>query len=135
MTKVSKATAAQHWNVEGKFDSAVAEVGGYSIEILSCDVNFDLAFAYKGLPNDQCQASHVGYVVKGKFTVRMADGTERVLEGGEAFVIEPGHVVSAAALSEYVLFTPIGEARTQAAVVQANMMKYAAEHYGVEVSH
>lgn len=134
MTKVSKATAAQHWSVEGKFDAAVAEVDGYSIEILNCDVDFDLAFAHKGQPNDQCQASHVGYVVKGRFTFHMADGTEKVFEGGDAFVIEPGHVLSAAALSESVVFTPIEQARAQAAVVQANMMRYAAEHYGIEAS-
>jgi quercetin dioxygenase-like cupin family protein len=134
MMKVSKATAAKHWSVEGRFDSAVAEVDGYSIEFLSCDVDFDLAFVHKGQPNDQCQASHVGYVVKGKFTVHRADGTETVFEGGDAFVITPGHVLSAAALSEFVVFTPIEQARAQAAVVEANMKRYAADHYGIEAS-
>lgn len=38
-----------------------------------------------------CQVRHVGYVVSGRETVRMADGTELELGPGDAFVVGPGH--------------------------------------------
>lgn len=133
MTKVSKANADQHWVVAGMFDAAGAEVEGHSITLQSYDVDFDFAFAYKGMPNDECQASHVGYVVKGRVTFSRADGTEEVVEGGEAFVIEPGHNMAVTAGTEFVAFTPIEQDQSQAPVVMANMMKFAAEH-GIDVS-
>ena len=132
MAKVSKANADQHWSVPGMMDAVESEVDGYSIEIESWDVDMDFAFTFKGLPNDQCTASHVGYIIKGKITIGMADGTEEVFEAGDAIVLQPGHVASVTAGSEFVMFTPIEEAKATAPVVQANMMKWAAEH-GIEV--
>ncbi len=129
MPKVSMATAAHHYEIPGLFDAGVQELDGYSVEIESYSVDMDAAFAYKGLPNDQCQASHLGYILKGRLTVRMADGTEEVFEAGDAYVIKPGHVPVIAAGSQFVTFTPItedSEAANQA--VQANMMTYLAEH-------
>ena len=131
MPRTSMTTAVDRTSIPGMGDFVQAEVDGYSVDMQSYDIDFDMAFAYKGLPNDQCQASHVGYVIKGKFTVTADEGTEEVFEGGDAFVIEPGHVVSVAAGTEFVVFTPIGEANAQAEVVQANMTKYAQEH-GIE---
>lgn len=133
MPKFSMATAANRWSVPGFFDAGMQELDGYSVEIESYSTGMDFAFAYKGLPNDQCQASHVGYVLKGSLTVRMADGTEEVFEAGDAYVIKPGHVPAIAAGTEFVTFTPITEESKAAnEVVQANMMKYAQEH-GIEV--
>jgi quercetin dioxygenase-like cupin family protein len=40
---------------------------------------------------DQCELTHVGYVVSGRQMVRMADGTEVELNAGDAFVVGPGH--------------------------------------------
>ena len=40
---------------------------------------------------DSCQASHVGYAVSGRLTVRMADGTQKTLAAGESYTIPPGH--------------------------------------------
>ena len=40
---------------------------------------------------DSCQASHVAYVVSGRFHVRMDDGTELELGAGDAHVVGPGH--------------------------------------------
>ena len=133
MAKTSMAAAADRMSIPGMGDFVQAEVDGYSVDMQSYDVDFDMAFAYQGLPNDQCQASHVGYVIKGKFTVTGAEGSEEVFEGGDAFVIEPGHVVSVAAGTDFVVFTPIEEANAQAEVVQANMAKYAQER-GIEAS-
>ena len=133
MPRTSMTTAVDRTSIPGMGDFVQAEVDGYSVDMQSYDIDFDMAFAYKGLPNDQCQASHVGYVIKGKFTVTGSDGSEEVFEGGDAFVIEPGHVVSVAAGTDFVVFTPIEEANAQAEVVQANMAKYAQER-GIEAS-
>ncbi|MGE5292021.1 MAG: hypothetical protein ACM3ML_33530, partial [Micromonosporaceae bacterium] len=43
-----------------------------------------------------------------------------------------GHIPIVFAGSEYVAFTPIEEARQQAAVMMPNLMKFAEEH-GIEV--
>lgn len=40
---------------------------------------------------DSCQVAHVGYVVSGRMTVRMDDGSEHEYVAGEAFNMPPGH--------------------------------------------
>ena len=42
-----------------------------------------------GLPNDECQCEHMGYVIKGKVAFRSGD-TEEVFEGGDAYYVGPG---------------------------------------------
>lgn len=73
-----------------------------------------------------------GYVVTGKLILTLADGTEEVLEGGDAVVIEPGHTAAVTAGSEFVTYTPIDEARAMNPIVEANMMKFAQEQ-GIDV--
>ena len=133
MPKVSKTTATSRTTIPGWMDDASAEVDGHRVQLQRYDgPDMDFAFAYKGLPNDQCQANHVGYVLAGRLTNRMADGTEEVFEAGDAVVIKPGHTPSMATGTEFVMFTPAEEAKATALVVEANMMKYAQEQ-GVEL--
>ncbi len=40
---------------------------------------------------ESCQVSHVGYVVTGRLTVQMNDGTKKSLKAGDAYTIPPGH--------------------------------------------
>jgi quercetin dioxygenase-like cupin family protein len=40
---------------------------------------------------EQCEVTHIGYVVSGRQLVRMSDGTEVELQPGDAFVIGAGH--------------------------------------------
>jgi hypothetical protein len=40
---------------------------------------------------DSCQVAHVGYAIEGRLHVVMDDGTEFDVEGGNAYVIAPGH--------------------------------------------
>lgn len=132
MPKVSKATASSHLVFPGYLDEYEQEIGDWTASIESNLTDLDYAPFFKGAPNDQCQAHHVGYVLKGKFAVRKADGVEEIFEAGDAFIIEPGHIPIVFAGSEYVAFTPTEEARQQAAVMMPNVMKFAEEH-GVEV--
>lgn len=38
-----------------------------------------------------CEVEHVGMVVSGRAAVKMADGSELVMEPGDVFAIPPGH--------------------------------------------
>jgi hypothetical protein len=40
---------------------------------------------------DVCEVEHLGVVISGRAGVRMADGTELVMEPGDIFAIPPGH--------------------------------------------
>jgi quercetin dioxygenase-like cupin family protein len=40
---------------------------------------------------DSCQASHVGYAVTGRLTVRTDDGIQKTISPGESYTIPPGH--------------------------------------------
>ena len=132
MPKVSKATASSHLVFPGLADDYEEEIGDWTVTLSSTLADLDLAPLFKGGPNDQCPASHIGYVLKGKFGVRRADGVEEIYEAGDAFVLEPGHTPIQFAESEYVAFTPTEEARQQAAVMMPNAMKWAEEH-GIEL--
>ncbi|MCX4581546.1 hypothetical protein [Streptomyces sp. NBC_01481] len=49
----------------------------------------DLAPLFKGLPDDRCQCSHWGYVLKGKVVFKTADG-EEAFQTGDAYYVPPG---------------------------------------------
>ena len=132
MPKVSKATASSHQGFPGYVDAYEGEIGDWTVSIESNLIDMDQAPFFKGAPNDQCQASHLGYVLKGKFAVRRGDGVEEIFEAGDAFVIEPGHTPIVFAGCEFVAFTPTEEAKQQAAVMMPNVMKFAAEQ-GIEL--
>ncbi|AOT03365.1 hypothetical protein [Arthrobacter sp. U41] len=89
MTKVSKA-ASSYPSFPGYVDADEQEIGDWNVSWESNLVDMDQAPFFKGAPNDQCQANHLGYVLKGKFGVRRADGVEEIFEAGDAFIIEPG---------------------------------------------
>jgi len=40
---------------------------------------------------DSCQVEHLGYVVSGRMTVRMDDGSESTVGPGDVFHMPPGH--------------------------------------------
>jgi len=40
---------------------------------------------------DHCMNSHVGYVVSGRITVVLTDGTKKTLGPGDSYAIPPGH--------------------------------------------
>ncbi|KIS26010.1 hypothetical protein TV39_18495 [Arthrobacter sp. SPG23] len=132
MSKVSKATASFHQTFPGYVDAYEQEIGDWTVSLESNFIDMDQARFFKGAPNDQCQANHLGYVLKGKFGIRRSDGVEEIFEAGDAFVIEPGHTPLVFAGCEFVAFTPTEEARQQNAVMMPNVMKFAQEQ-GIEL--
>ena len=132
MPKTSKSTASSHMLIPGYTDVYEQQFGDWTVSVEKNLVDMDLAPFFKGAPNDQCQASHLGYVLKGKFGIRRADGVEEVFEAGDAFVIEPGHTPMVFAGCEYVAFTPTSESKEESAVVMPNILQYAKE-MGIEL--
>ncbi|MGY1782728.1 hypothetical protein [Geodermatophilus sp. SYSU D01036] len=126
MPKVSRSTAP-HQTFPGYVDAHEQEAGDWTVTIERDLTDMDYAPFFEGAPDDMCQASHVGYVLSGRFGIRRADGTEEVFEAGDAFVIEPGHTPFASAGTEYVAFTRTEEAREQMAVMMPNIVRFARE--------
>jgi hypothetical protein len=132
MPKVSKATASSHQPIPGVLDAYSHEIDGWTISMETHLTDLDAAFLFKGAPDDQCQAPHMGYVLKGKYGMRIAEGVEEVFEAGDAFFIGPGHTPIIFAGCEIVYFTRTEEANRELPVVMANLMKYL-EEQGMEV--
>jgi hypothetical protein len=132
MPKMSKTTAASHQVFPGYVDTYEQELGDWTVSIEENFTDLDQAPFFKGAPDDLCQASHVGYVLKGRFGVRWADGSEEIFEAGDAFVLAPGHTPLMFDGGEFVAFTPTEDAKQQTAVVMPNIMKFAQEH-GIEI--
>ena len=40
---------------------------------------------------DSCQATHVGYAVSGRMTIKMEDGSQKTIVPGMSYAIPPGH--------------------------------------------
>ena len=80
----------------------------------------DLAPLFKGLPGDQCQCEHMGYVVKGKVAFRSGDG-EELFEAGDAYYVGPGHTPVLYAGTEVIEFSPTDKLNQTMEVVSKNM--------------
>lgn len=132
MPKVSKASAASHMQIPGAMESFWQETEGWSIDFSICSMDIDGAPLFKGAPDDRCQATHMGYILKGKMVIRTADGAEEVFEAGDAFYVRPGHIPVYFAGLEVVDFTRAEEANQQLAVMASNIKKYL-EDQGLEV--
>ena len=89
MPKASKTTASDTVQVEGYEGHFENFDGGYTVGFETYTEDADLTPFFKGLPNDQCQAPHWGYVIKGKLTFKSATGDE-TFETGDAYYVPVG---------------------------------------------
>jgi len=97
------------------------ELDGYSVNFTSFANDMDQTPMLKGLPDNQCQCPHWGYVLKGRFTFRSGD-REETFTAGDAFYLSPGHVgVGNEPGSEMVQFSPAEELKKTADVIMKNM--------------
>ena len=107
MPKVSRETA--DLNAFGPVEDRHMDIdGGYTVNFLTFNVDSDGTELVRGLPGDQCQCPHWGYVFKGKLTFR-TDRGEEVFGPGDAFYLSPGHIPIIEAGSEYLQFSPSDE--------------------------
>jgi hypothetical protein len=103
MPKMSKETS--HKEEQGPAVEWAEDLGGYKASLVALSEDADLTPLLQGLPNDQCQCPHWGYVFKGRMWWRYGDRVE-VFEAGDAFHVPPGHTAGAYANSEFLVFSP-----------------------------
>ncbi len=96
------------------------EWGDHAVELGAFTATVDPAPLFTGLPNDQCQAPHWGYVIRGRVRYRYGDHDE-VYEAGDVYYAPPGHTPLYEAGAEYVEFSPVAELAETMAVVERNM--------------
>ena len=108
MPKASKETASEHETLEGYEGHFEHFEGGWTVGFETYTQDADLSPFFKGLPDDECQCEHMGYVIKGKLAFRSGD-TEEVFEGGDAYYVGPGHTPILYAGTEVVEFSPTEE--------------------------
>jgi hypothetical protein len=120
MPRAAKATASQTFEMEGYEGHLEQFDGGYTVAFETYTAQADLAPLMKGLPDDQCQSSHWGYVLRGKLTYKSADG-EETFEAGDAYYVAPGHTPVLYAGTELVEFSPTDELQRTFDMVAKNM--------------
>jgi len=120
MPKVSRTSATGGQSAEGMVDDRSEELGGYLIGFTSFACDIDGAPLMRGLPADQCQCPHWGYVFKGKIAYRFGD-REETYEAGDAYYVPPGHVPLAFEGSEILQFQPADEMAKTTEAMARNM--------------
>ena len=119
MPKVSRESADQADH--GIVLDLSREFEGYTANFVTFRQDIDHSQILKGLPNDECQCPHWGYVFKGKVTFRFGD-REETFEAGDAFYAPPGHVpVENEPGTEYLQFSPSDELRKTSEAINRNM--------------
>lgn len=120
MPHASKATASETVELEGYEGHLENLEGGYTVAFEKYSADADLAPMFRGLPNDQCQAPHWGYVISGKLTFK-TDAGDETFEAGDAYYVGPGHTPVLYAGTEVVEFSPTHELIQTFEVVEKNM--------------
>jgi hypothetical protein len=92
-------------DIEGAGQQHRAEAGGMTIALESWNAGLDTAEWFAELPGGACQEPHWGYCLKGKVTMRYADGQTDVISAGDAYYIRPGHNAHIDEDAEFVEFT------------------------------
>ena len=105
---------------EEMIEIRVAELADYSCTFEKHKADSDPAPLFVGLPDDRCQATHFGYVTKGKLVFRYADHDETI-EAGETYVATPGHLPLMFGGTELVEFTRTDELNASVAVISKNL--------------
>ena len=121
MPKASKETASEHTVVEGYEGRFENFEGGWTVGFETYTEDADLSPFFKGLPNDECQCEHMGFVVKGRVAFRSGGEEEEVFEAGDAYFVPPGHTPVLYAGTEVVEFSPSEKLAQTIEVVTKNM--------------
>ena len=120
MPKVSKENTTKGGD-HGVVVDRAEDLDGYTVNFVTFRQDIDHGPFLKGLPDDQCQCPHWGYVIKGKVTFQFGDRQE-VFQAGDAFYAPPGHVpVHNEPGTEYLQFSPADELRKTNEVIMKNM--------------
>ena len=120
MPHASKQSASEHETLEGYEGHFEQFDGGWTVGFEAYSEDADLAPLFKGLPNDECQCEHMGYVIRGRLGFRSGD-REETFEAGDAYYVCPGHTPILYAGTEVVEFSPTDKLGETMEVVTKNM--------------
>jgi hypothetical protein len=120
MPKASRQTASESVELEGYEGHFENFDGGYTVGFETYTQDTDLSPFFSGLPNDQCQCEHWGYVIKGKVSFKYGD-REETYAAGDAYFAPPGHTPVLYSGTEIVEFSPTEELQRTIEVVTKNM--------------
>ncbi len=93
---------------DGKSYGRYMEWGDFDVGWEGWQAGRDSTQAFKALPGGSCQVPHWGYLIKGRMRIKYGD-LEEVINAGEAFYMEPGHIPITEEDCELVTFSPKGE--------------------------
>ena len=97
-----------------------AHLDDITVNIVSIRESHSLKDALAGLPDGNCKCPHWGYLLSGSVSVDYGDRTE-TYGPGDAFYMTPGHVPSADAGSEFVMFSPKEQLEATNQAIQAHL--------------
>ena len=121
MPHASKQSASEHETVEVEgYEGHLAQLDGYTVAFEAYSADADMSPLFVGLPDDRCQCSHWGYVIKGKLTYKTDAGVE-TFDAGDAYYVGPGHTPILYAGTEVVEFSPTDKLGQTMEVVTKNM--------------
>jgi hypothetical protein len=120
MAKISAQTTSEHIALDG-IEGHYGAIDGYTVGFESYTRDEDPAPLFAGLPDDACQARHWGVVLEGTLVFRYTDGSQDVIEAGEAYYAPPGHLPVFNAGTRLIEFSPTDELDKTMAVVMANV--------------
>jgi hypothetical protein len=119
MGKISTQTSSAYLHLDG-IDGRSGALDGFTVGFESYAHDEDPAPLFAGLPDNACQARHWGVVLEGTLMFRYTDGSEEVIEAGEAYYVPPGHLPLFKAGTRLIEFSPTDELHKTMAVVMAN---------------
>jgi cupin domain len=120
MPSASRKSASESVELEGYEGHFEHFDDGYTVAFETYTQDADLSPFFEGLPDNQCQAPHWGYVIQGKVTFKYGDRDE-TYEAGDAYYAPPGHTPVLFAGAEVVEFSPTKELQQTIEVVSKNM--------------
>jgi hypothetical protein len=100
--------------------SRLVEWGGMIVSYETFPKGVDATPLFKGLPDDACQSQHWGYLMRGRVRIKRKDG-DFVLNAGEVYYLEPGHIPVFEEETEILEFSPMKDYQQTIDVVAANM--------------
>jgi hypothetical protein len=121
MPKASRDTAPDQMALDGYRGAFAALADGYTVGFEAYTEDQDPSALFKGLPNDHCQCPHWGVVLNGRLHYRYEDGSEDVVEAGEAYFARPGHRPLLTAGTEIVEFSPTEDLEKTMTMVMKNL--------------